>query len=179
MGKLREFPLDKAYQLLEPGPVVLVSTARKGRANLMTMSWHMMMDFVPPLVGCIVSGANHSFAALRASGECVIAIPAARLARQVVGIGNCSGREADKFARFKLTPLPAAQVSAPLVAECFANLECRVRDTQLVRRYNLFILEVVKAWIDPAQKNPRTIHHHGYGRFAVDGRTLKLRSAKA
>lgn len=179
MSKLRDFPLDKAYQLLEPGPVVLVSTARKGRANLMTMSWHMMMDFVPPLVGCIVSNANHSFAALRASGECVIAIPAARLARKVVGIGNCSGREADKFARFKLTKLPAERVSAPLVAECFANLECRVRDTRLVRRYNLFILEVVKAWIDPAQKSPRALHHHGYGKFIVDGRTLNLRSAKA
>lgn len=178
MSKLREFPLDKAYQLLEPGPVVLVSTARKGRANLMTMSWHMMMDFVPPLVGCIVSSGNHSFAGLRASGECVIAIPAVRLARKVVGIGNCSGRETDKFARFRLTPLPAARVSAPLVGECFANLECKVRDTRLVRRYNLFILEVVKAWIDPAQKKPRTIHHSGYGKFIVDGTTMKLRSTK-
>ena len=46
----------------------------------------------------------------------------------------------------------------------------------MVNRYNLFILEVVKAWIDPAQRNPKTIHHHGYGRFVVDGRTIKLKS---
>jgi flavin reductase (DIM6/NTAB) family NADH-FMN oxidoreductase RutF len=174
--RLRDLPLAKVYPLLEPGPVVLLSTARKGRANLMTMSWHMMMDFTPPRVACIVSGANHSFAALRATGECVIAIPAVGLARKVVGIGNCSGRDIDKFARFKLTPAPAARVAPPLVAECFANLECKLRDARLVARYNLFILDVVKAWIDPAQKNPRTIHHHGFGKFVVDGRTLVLRS---
>lgn len=178
MARMRELPLARVYRLIEPGPVVLVSTAHKGRANLMTMSWHMMMDFVPPRIACIVSGANHSFAALRATGECVIAIPSARLARKAVGIGNCSGRAADKFRRFDLTPLPAARVSPPLVAECFANLECRVTDRRLVGRYDLFILDVVKAWIDPAQKNPRTIHHHGYGKFAVDGRTIQIRSAK-
>jgi flavin reductase (DIM6/NTAB) family NADH-FMN oxidoreductase RutF len=62
------------------------------------------------------------------------------------------------------------------VAECFANLECRVVDTRLVNRYNLFVLEVLKAWTNPAQKNPKTIHHHGYGEFAVDGKTIKLQS---
>jgi flavin reductase (DIM6/NTAB) family NADH-FMN oxidoreductase RutF len=58
----------------------------------------------------------------------------------------------------------------------FANLECRVTDKRLVNRYNLFILEVVKAWVDPEQKKPKTIHHQGYGTFAVDGPTIKLRS---
>ena len=43
-------------------------------------------------------------------------------------------------------------------------------DTRFVNKYNLFILEVLKAWIDPAQKNPKTIHHRGYGTFVVDGR---------
>jgi flavin reductase (DIM6/NTAB) family NADH-FMN oxidoreductase RutF len=143
----------------------------------MTMSWHMMVEFEPPLVACVVSGANHSFVALQAAGECVIAVPARRLARQVVQVGNSSGRRIDKFAAFRLTPLPAERVRAPLIAECFANLECRVADRRMVNRYNLFILEVVKAWIDPAQRNPRTIHHHGYGRFVVDGPTIKLKSA--
>jgi flavin reductase (DIM6/NTAB) family NADH-FMN oxidoreductase RutF len=82
----------------------------------------------------------------------------------------------DKFERFGLTPLPAQRVASPLVAECFANLECKVADTHLVNKYNLFVLEVIKAWIDPAQKNPKTIHHRGYGRFAVDGKMIKLKS---
>ena len=174
----KKLALGKVYQLLEPGPVVLLTTARKGRANVMAMSWHMMMEFEPPLVACLVSGNNHSFAALRATKECVIAVPAAGLASKVVAVGNCSGREVDKFEKFGLTPLAAERVTPPLVAECFANLECKVVDTSLVNRYNLFILEVVKAWIDPAQKNPKTIHHHGYGRFAVDGEMITLQSRK-
>jgi flavin reductase (DIM6/NTAB) family NADH-FMN oxidoreductase RutF len=176
---MRKLSLSKVYQLLEPGPVVLLTTARKGRANIMTMSWHMMVEFEPPLVACVVSNANFSFAALRATKECVVAVPARKLAVKVVKIGNCSGREVDKFKNFGLTAVPSENVAPPLVAECFANLECRVVDTRLVSKLNLFILEVVKAWIDPAQKNPKTIHHHGYGRFAVDGEMIKLKSRKA
>jgi flavin reductase (DIM6/NTAB) family NADH-FMN oxidoreductase RutF len=175
---MKDLPLSKVYQLLEPGPVVLLTTRHKGRANVMTMSWHMMVEFEPPLIACVVSEADHSFAALRATGECVIAIPAVKLAAKVVRIGNCSGRDTDKFATIGLTPLPASRVAPPLVAECFANLECRVADTRLVNKYNLFVLEAVKAWTDPRQKNPKTIHHKGYGTFAVDGRTIRLKSEK-
>lgn len=178
---LKSLPLSQVYALLEPGPVVLLTTVDKtDRANVMTMSWHMMMEFTPPLVGCVVSEGNHSFKALRATKECVIAIPARRLAAKVVKAGNCSGRDvADKFAAIGLTPLPARTVSAPLINDCFANLECRVVDTRMVARYNMFVLEVVKAWRDPAQRNPKTIHHQGWGRFAVDGRVITLKSGKA
>jgi len=173
---MKELPLSKVYRLLEPGPVVLLTTAHKGRANVMAMSWHMMVEFEPPLVAGVVSNANYSFAALRTTRECVIAIPGRRLAPKVVKVGNCSGRNVEKFERFGLTPVPAARVAPPLVAECFANLECKITDTRLVNTYNLFILEVLKAWIDPAQKNTRTIHHHGYGRFIVDGEMIQLKS---
>jgi flavin reductase (DIM6/NTAB) family NADH-FMN oxidoreductase RutF len=175
---MKKLPLAKVYQLLEPGPVVLVTTARNGRANVMAMSWHMMVEFEPPMVACIVSNANFSYAALRATRECVIAVPDAALARTVVKVGNCSGREVDKFATCRLTAVPAESVAAPLIGECFANLECRVVDTRLASQYCLFILEVVNAWTDPKRKNPKTIHHHGYGRFVVDGKTIRLRSEK-
>jgi flavin reductase (DIM6/NTAB) family NADH-FMN oxidoreductase RutF len=173
---MRNFPLAKVYQTIEPGPVVLLATADKGRANVMTMSWYMMVDFEPPLIACIVSDADFSFAALRATGECVIAIPAAKLVPKVVKIGNCSGRDVDKFEKFGLTPVSAERVGAPLIAECFMNLECKVKDTRLVDAHGLFILEVLKAWVDLKQKNPKTIRHRGYGKFAVDGKMMRLKS---
>jgi len=176
MTSMTELSLAKVYQLLEPGPVVLLTTANEEGGNVMTLSWHMMVEFTPPLVACIVSSGDYSFTALRATKECVIAIPALALAPKVVEIGNCSGRDVDKFVKFGLTPVPARDVAAPLIAECFANLECRVVDTRLVNKFNLFVLEVVRAWIDPAQKAPRTIHHQGYGRFVVDGEPLTLES---
>jgi flavin reductase (DIM6/NTAB) family NADH-FMN oxidoreductase RutF len=172
----RSYPLSKVYGLLEPGPVLLLTTQHKGRANVMAMSWHTMMEFEPPLVGCVVSGRDFSFAALKATRQCVLNIPTAELATQVVGCGNTSGRRVDKFERFGLTPLPAATVAAPLVAECYANLECRVADTRLVNRYNFFVLEVTKAWVDPACKAPRTLHHRGRGVFMLAGETVRLPS---
>ncbi|PPJ48063.1 flavin reductase family protein [Rhizobium sp. KAs_5_22] len=173
---MKPFPLDKVYQLIEPGPVVLLATALDGKPNVMTMSWHMMMEFVPPRIGCIVSSADHSFTALFRTGECVIAIPSANMAEKVVAIGNCSGRDTDKFAEIGLTALPAEEVSAPLIGECFANLECRVVDRDFVERHNMFVLDVVKAWHDPKQVAPKTLHHKGYGTFVIDGEEINLAS---
>jgi flavin reductase (DIM6/NTAB) family NADH-FMN oxidoreductase RutF len=154
----------------------MVTTARAGRANVMTMSWHTMIDFEPPLVGCVISNRNHTFGLLTATRECVINIPTVELAKKAVACGNVSGRRVDKFARFGLTPVAAARVRAPLIDECYANLECRVADARMVTKYNLFILEVVKAWIDPSRRDPRTIHHRGRGAFMVAGRTIRLPS---
>ena len=172
----KSFPLGKVYGLLETGPVVLLTTAHKGRTDVMAQSWHTMLEFEPPLVACVVSNRNASFDALKATRECVIAIPTVELAAQVVGCGNSSGRKIDKFAAFGLTAAPAAGVAAPLIEECYANLECRVVDTRMVNRYGLFVLEVQKAWIDPARKDPRTLHHRGRGAFMVAGETLRLPS---
>ncbi len=172
----RSLALSMVYGLLEPGPVLLLTTAHKGRVNAMTLSWHTMMEFEPPLVGCVVSGKDFSFAALKATRECVLNIPTAELAQQVVGCGNCSGREVDKFQKFGLKPLPAKRVAAPLIGECYANLECKVVDTRLLNRYNFFVLEVVQAWIDPKFKDPRTLHHRGHGTFMVAGASIKLPS---
>lgn len=175
MGK-RKLPLSRVYQLLEPGPVVMVTTARKGLVNIMTMSWHTMMEFEPPIVGCVISNRNHTFGILKATRECVINIPTVELAAKVVGCGNTSGRSVDKFQVFSLTATPASCVSAPLIGECYVNLECSVVDTRMVAKYNFFVLEVLKAWIDPLRKDPRTIHHRGRGAFMVAGETIRLPS---
>jgi flavin reductase (DIM6/NTAB) family NADH-FMN oxidoreductase RutF len=169
-------PLSEVYRLIEPGPVVLVSTMSGERPNVMTMSWHMMVDFEPPIIACVMSNRDYSFAALKKTRECVINIPTVKLAKKVVACGNASGRDIDKFKKFGLTPSAAACVRAPLIDECYANLECKVIDTKLATKYNIFIVEVVKAWIDRSHKHPRSIHHQGNGVFVVDGETIKLPS---
>ena len=172
----RVLPLSKVYGLMEPGPVVLLTTARKGRPNIMTLSWHTMMEFEPPLVGCVVSNRNYTFGILKATKECAINIPTVKLAAKVVGCGNTSGAKTDKFATFGLTPTAARRIQAPLIDECYANLECMVVDTRMTNKYCFFVLEVIKAWIDPAVKRPRTMHHLGFGAFMVAGRTIQLPS---
>jgi len=172
----RKLSLSKVYRLLEPGPVVLLTTARRGRANVMAMSWHTMLEFEPPLVGCVVSNRNYSFDALRLTRECAINVPTVELAAKVVKCGNTSGRRRDKFTAYGLTPVPASLIEAPLIAQCYANLECRVVDSRMVRKYNFFVLEVCRAWIDAAVRSARTIHHRGRGEFMVAGRTIRLPS---
>jgi len=173
----RSYPLAKVYGLLEPGPVVLVTTGKE-RPNIMTMSWHTMMEFEPPIVGCVISNRNYSFDFLKKRKECVINIPTVELAEKVVACGNSSGRSVDKFELLALTPKAASCVAPPLIAECFANLECKVVDGSLVNKYNFFILEVLKAWVDPVVKEPQTIHHQGKGVFMVAGERIKLASQK-
>jgi flavin reductase (DIM6/NTAB) family NADH-FMN oxidoreductase RutF len=172
---MKEIPLSKVYHLIEPGPVVLVTTMNEGQSNIMTISWYMMVGFDPPLIGCSIGPWDYSFATLRRTKECVIAIPTVELISKVVEIGNCSGKDVDKFEVFALTPKPAKLVAAPLVAECLTNLECRVVDTRMVNKYNLFIVEVVKAWTDPQHKERRTFHANGDGTFVVDGPTINLK----
>jgi flavin reductase (DIM6/NTAB) family NADH-FMN oxidoreductase RutF len=124
----------------------------------------------------VVSNRNYSFNLLKKSKECVINIPTVELAKKAVACGNCSGRTVDKFKKFHLTPSAASSVKAPLIGECYANLECRLIDASQATKYNLFILQVLKAWIDPSKKNPRTIHHRGNDDFMVSGRTIKISS---
>ena len=173
---MRTMKLSKAFTLIEPGPVVLVATRNGRKNNLMTISWTMVVDFTPRFA--ITTGAwNHSFRALDKTRECVIAIPAVDLLDTVVGIGTCSGADTDKFARFKLTPVPAKVVRAPLIQECLANIECKV--VEIVRRHDIIVLEAVAAHFSPGRKETRTVHAVGDGTFIVDGRRLNRRKLMA
>jgi flavin reductase (DIM6/NTAB) family NADH-FMN oxidoreductase RutF len=169
---MKTMQLSKAFTLLEPGPVVLVTTHDGKKNNVMTISWTMVVDFTP--VFAITTGPwNHSFAALRKTKQCVIAIPTVDLLDKVVGIGTCSGIDTDKFEKFALTPLKGKKVKAPLIKECLANIECKVIDYN--RKHSIVILEGVAAYFDAARKERRMLHAVGDGTFIADGRKLDRR----
>lgn len=171
---MRTMRLEKAFTLLEPGPVVFVTTAVGDRRNIMTISWTMVAGFTP-LFAMTTGPWNHSFAALRKTRECVIAIPTVDLIDKVVGVGTCSGADTDKFAAFGLTPLEGRHVGAPLVRECLANIECKVID--FVRKHDFVVVDGVAAYVDPTRRERRTLHAVGDGTFVVDGRSLDRRKA--
>jgi len=161
--------LSKAFTLIEPGPVVLVTTHDGRKDNVMTISWTMVLDFSATFA--ITTGPwNHSYGALKDTKECVIAIPTSDLIDTVIGVGTCSGQDTDKFARFGLTPVKAAHVRAPLIKECLANIECRVID--IIERHNIVVLEGLAAYFDGARDEQRLIHAVGDGTFIVDGQKI-------
>lgn len=169
---MKPFPLSRAFTLLEPGPVVLVTTHDGKRHNVMTISWTMVVDFTPRFA--MTTGAwNHSFAALKKTRECVIAVPSVELIDKVVQVGTCSGVDTDKFEKFGLTPVAARLVRAPLVEECVANIECRV--VELLGKHDIVVLEGVAAHVHDSHQARRTIHAVGDGTFVVDGDRIDRR----
>lgn len=166
---MKTMQISKAFTLIEPGPVVLVTTNDGENNNIMTISWTMVMDFTPVIA--ITTGPwNYSYKAIRKSRECVIAIPTVDMIDQVVGVGTCSGTDTDKFKKFGLTPAKAKHVGAPLIKQCLANIECKVID--IIKKHNIIVLEGVTAYFDSSRKEKRTIHAVGDGTFVVDGRKL-------
>ncbi|MBO1324967.1 flavin reductase [Acetobacter sp. TBRC 12305] len=170
---MKPFPLDRAFTFLESGPVTLVATHDGQRDNVMTITWTMVLDFAARFA--ITTGEwNYSWHALTTRRECVIAIPPVDMLDTVVGIGLCSGRDTDKFAKFGLSRHKASQVKAPLLGDCLANIECRV--VEIIEQYGIVILEGVAAHIDPARKERRTLHAVGDGTFITDGPVLDRRA---
>ncbi|EIN09094.1 hypothetical protein PUNSTDRAFT_67939 [Punctularia strigosozonata HHB-11173 SS5] len=184
---MEEFPVKKAYRFIEPGPTdrdiageSADDAAQHPRPNIMTCGFHMVIQHEPPILGVCVGPWDASFKTLKSTKECVIAIPPVKLAEKVVDIGNCSGSDVDKFSKFGFTPLEAKKVKAPLIAECMANLECKVRDESMVKKYNLWVLDVVKGWkkkdegVDGDRSDEKIFHHRGDGTFSVDGEIIDL-----
>src|SRR5574340_650083 len=173
---MKQLEINRAFTLMEPGPVVLVTTNDGKKDNIMTISWTMVLHFTPLFAIC-TGEWNYSFAALRKTKECVISIPTADMLNKVVGIGTCTGADTDKFAKFKLTPVKGRIVKAPLIKECLANIECRVVD--MMRKHNIVVLEAVAAYIDPSRRERRTVHAVGDGTFIADGRKYSRKKMMA
>jgi flavin reductase (DIM6/NTAB) family NADH-FMN oxidoreductase RutF len=169
---MRKMQINKAFTLIESGPVVLVTTHDGRKNNIMTISWTMVVDFTP-LFAITTGPWNYSYAALRKFRECVISIPTVDLIDKVVGVGTCCGSDTDKFEKFQLTSVKAGYVRAPLIKECLANIECKVID--IVEKHNIIVLEGLAAYFDSSRKEKRTIHAIGDGTFVVDGRKLNRR----
>jgi len=173
---MKKMQMDKAFTLMESGPVVLITTSDGKKNNIMTISWTMVVDFTP--VFAITTGSwNYSFAALQKTKECVIAIPTVDMLDKVVGVGTCSGSDTDKFEKFMLTPVKGKHVKAPLIKECLANIECKVAD--IVRKHNIIVLDAMAAYIDDKRKEKRALHAVGDGTFIVDGRKMDRRKMMA
>lgn len=169
----RSFPIAKTRRHLEPGPIVLVSSAWKGKTNIMTLGWHGMIAYEQ--VVTYIWDANHSYDMIRSSQQCVINVPTADMIETVVGIGNCHGARIDKFEKFDLTAVEAGKVDAPLIGECYASFECQLADDSLVEDRGLFIWDVVKAHVASTPKNPKTIHYRGDGEFMIGGKAIDMK----
>lgn len=163
----RDYPVSEVRTFLEPGPIVLVSSAWKGERNIMTMGWHMMAGFSS--ICCYISSGNYSHHLIRGSRACVINVPDVAIATKVVDVGNSSGGDIDKFDEFGLTAVPGDKVDAPTIAECHSSFECKLAESSVAGDSSMFLFDVVKAHVARSPKYPRTIHYRGNRIFMISG----------
>lgn len=140
----------KGSTLLNPEPPVLVSCGSMEAANLITIGWTGTICTQPSMVSISVRPERYSYQLIKDSGEFVINLPTRKLVRTVDWCGVKSGRDYDKFAEMKLTPLPASTVSCPILAESPVNLECRVTQVIPLGSHDLFLAKVTAVDVDEA-----------------------------
>jgi flavin reductase (DIM6/NTAB) family NADH-FMN oxidoreductase RutF len=167
--------ISSAYRLLHPMHTVLVSCVGKaGKPNIITLAWAMPTSISPPMVAISIAPRRHSHALIEKSKEFAVNIPTIDMLDETSFCGTASGRNHDKFKETGLTPLPANKVKAPLIKECVANLECKLRTQCTSGDHTIFVGEIVDAHVDKGAfrnaynlKKARMIFHLGGEKFAT------------
>lgn len=179
-----------AKPLLFPMPTPLVAAEHEGERGLLTVAWIGMASGTPPTIGMAVRSSRNTLRLIEASGEFTVNIPRVGMEAEVDFCGMVSGAGIDKFVAAGLTPLPASVVSAPLVAECPFNLECRVVGVHEMGEYRLVLGEIVETHadedvltaggkvdiglLDPLLYVPGTQEYRGVGPKVADAYTVGL-----
>ena len=136
--------------LLAPVPVVLISCGTVEKPNVFTVAWAGTVCTHPPMISISVRPGRFSYPLIKESGEFVLNLPSASMARAVDLCGVKSGRDVDKFALCGLTAVPAAGVSAPAVEECPVRFSCKVKSVTPLGTHDLFLAEIVSIEADEA-----------------------------
>jgi len=181
----KEFSLEYAHRLLNHGCVVLVTSHFRGINNILTLSWQMPISSRPKLFALAISKKHFSNKLIRKSKELAINVPGRNLIKEVHLCGSYSGKKVNKFDKAKLSPIAANFITAPLIEECFANIECKVRNMYNLGDHMLFIVEALRVLVDPKwfdgnflklnDSGIETLHHLGKDLYMVSGAVIKAR----
>ena len=147
----------KPGTMIYPLPAVLISCGESDEEyNLFTVAWTGTVCTNPPMCYISVRPERHSYEIIKRTGEFVINLTTASLARATDWCGVRSGRDYDNFAEMGLTAEAAAVVKAPIVAESPGSIECRVKQIVPLGSHDMFIADVVNVLVDEEYINPET-----------------------
>lgn len=138
----------KPTTLLGPLPPALVSCGTLEHPNALTIAWTGIVNTHPPMTYISVRPSRYSYELIQASGEFVINLASASIAKAVDFCGVRSGRDMDKLSLMNLTPSPCQQIRAPMLAECPVNLECRVTQVLPLGSHEMFLAEILAVHVE-------------------------------
>ncbi len=182
MSKI-EIPLALANRLINHGCVILVTSRYKDKRNIITLAWQTPVSHKPKLVAICIYKKHFSHMLIMKSKEFAINVPSRSHIDAVHYCGSVSGRKIDKFNKTGFTELKAKYLRTPLINECIAHLECRVKGVYSAGDHSIFLGEVLRAAADEGVfdgrflrlDNPRaqTLHHMGEDLYMVSGQIIK------
>ena len=138
----------KPGTLLAPVPPALVSCGTMDHPNVLTVGWTGIVNTIPAMTYISLRPERYSYQLIRETGEFVINLTGKNLVRAADFCGVRSGREVDKFSHCRLTPLPASQVSAPVIGESPVSLECRVEQVLPLGSHEMFLARILAVDVD-------------------------------
>lgn len=173
----KEVDPQTAIRLLHPMHTVLVTCIDKtGKPNIITLAWAMPTSINPPLTAISVRPNRHSHALIEETKEFVVNIPTMEILRETLFCGRTSGKDHDKFKETGLTPQPAKKVKPPIIKECVAHLECKLRSQFTTGDHTIFIGEIIEAYANKETftdeydlKKAKMVFHVGGNDFATLG----------
>ncbi len=168
--------------MLYPTPVLVVGTYDKeGKPNVMTASWGGICCSQPPCVAIALRPATYSHGNILHRKAFTLSIPSETQVKEADYFGLVSGRNTDKFAATRLTPIKSKLVDAPYVKEFPLVLECKLTHVLELGLHTQFIGEVMDVKADeevlgsggavdirklkPLIFTPDTQDYYGVGQF--------------
>ncbi len=176
---------SNARRLIAGGPVVLLTTAWHGNANVMPAAYVMPLSFDPPLLGVAIHPARHTHDMIRFSEEFALNVPGPRLLHHCQYLASVSGHDVNKLELTRLPTFKARKVEAPLLEGCVAWVECGLHDAYTIGDHTLFIGVVAAAqaekeafeetWLLPEDEEMRPLHYLGMNFYGQLARRLEAR----
>ena len=107
---------------------VLLSTAKDGKVNAMTMGWAFIGQlWEEPYVIALVRAPRYTHDILEGSSAFTISVPDSSTDRKILGYcGSRSGRDTDKIKDLGLTEVEADENGVPGFKELPLTIECEV-----------------------------------------------------
>lgn len=172
----------KGGNLIYPLPALMVSCGNElDGYNIITVSWGGTVCTNPPMCSISIRPERHSYDIIKKSGEFVVNLSTARLAKATDWCGVKSGKDFDKFKTMNLTPMKAAEVDAPLILESPVNLECKVKQIIPLGSHDLFLAEILVVNVDTNLIDPKTqklmlykagLMHYSHGFYYRQGEKI-------
>jgi len=172
----------KGGNLIYPLPALMVSCGNElDGYNIITVSWGGTVCTNPPMCSISIRPERHSYDIIKKSGEFVVNLSTAKLAKATDWCGVKSGKDFDKFKTMNLTPMKAAEVDAPLILESPVNLECKVKQIIPLGSHDLFLAEILVVNVDTNLIDPKTqklmlykagLMHYSHGFYYRQGEKI-------